>query len=141
MLLFTECKTHKTPDSSVTGTEKSAGIELHTGDSQKISALGLDGKKVVVQGYYRLINLNKRPGGEPVYGSRVSIEMPDSSYLLLETHELGSRSLEEQAQFTDQKVKIEATVHGFCNAWGDGTEQTIVGSCLKNIHQIVLIDK
>ncbi len=92
-----------------------------------------DGTQQTFEGYYRLINLNKRPTGDPIYGSRAYVEVNDSVAIMIGSHDEGLRSEKEIERFKGKKVRIYGTYYQWCNAWGDGMEATIVMDCIHDV--------
>lgn len=96
----------------------------------------LEGKEVIVEGTYLEMNVQKRPNTEPVYVGRVYLMLADSTTVLLETQDEGYRPKEEIEMYRNQKVSVVGTYYPWCNAWGDGSQASIVGACVKDIKSL-----
>jgi len=99
----------------------------------------LDGKEVVVEGRYLEMNVQKRPNAEPVYVGRVYLMLEDSTTVMLETQDEGYRPKDEIELYRNQKVRVTGTYYQWCNAWGDGSQASIVGACIKEIKSLELV--
>jgi hypothetical protein len=132
LVALTGCR----PKQDMATEPKSDAVTATSANRDYIESHGLDGKRVLITGTYRLMNVNKRPGGEPVYIGRAYIELADGSTVILETNDAGIRPIEEQALLTDEVVVAEGILYAGCTAWGDGTEASIIGACLRDISRV-----
>ena len=92
-------------------------------------------KQVTIEGYYRQMNVNKRPG-KTSYSGRVYIELADSQAVALESHEKGVRGKEEIQQFDNKKVRVTGMLKERGVLWGDGSQAAIVEVMVKDIKGI-----
>jgi hypothetical protein len=106
--------------------------------NSKTDVDSLDGKKVAVIGIYEQMNVAKRPGAEPSYIGRANVILSDSTYVMIESGDEGIRQKKEIKSFDGKRVRIEGTLYKRRNAWGDGTQATIVGACVNDITSISL---
>lgn len=95
------------------------------------------GQKVKIYGTYTEMNLSKRPGSKPVFGGRVNLILEDSSYVMMDCDNAGIRNQEEIEKWRDKNVVAIGLLKARCNAWGDGSQATIVGPCLVQIETIL----
>jgi hypothetical protein len=85
------------------------------------------------------MNVQKRPNAEPVYVGRVYLMLEDSTTVMLETQDEGYRPKDEIELYRNQKVRVTGTYYQWCNAWGDGSQASIVGACIKEIKSLELV--
>jgi hypothetical protein len=92
-----------------------------------------------VVGIYEQLNVAQRAEAPPHYVGRVTIRQKDGHSVMLETHDRGVRTADEIAGFEGKRVRVKAA-HAVdrCHGWGDGTQATIVGPCLRDIVDISL---
>lgn len=96
------------------------------------------GKKVVVEGIYRQMNVNKRVNGNPTYIGRAQLELSDGMFAMIETHDKGIRTPEEIALYEGKIVRVTGKIGLHCLAWGNGEVASIVGHCITDISEVKL---
>lgn len=99
----------------------------------------LKAELVIVRGEYRQLNVSYRTDITR-YTGRAFIWINDTSSVMIESGELGIRPKNELDESVDHKVEIVGMLYPFCNAWGDGTQQTIVMPCIREVREVILID-
>lgn len=99
-----------------------------------------DFQRVRVRGRYQQMNLNKRVDGPPVYGRRVNLILSDGRYVMLNCDEEGIRPEEEVNRCEGKMVEVDGMWFSRCNAWGDGTQATIVGPCVRGVSEVVVVE-
>lgn len=94
---------------------------------------------VQLVGIYEQLNVAQKAGAPPHYVGRASIRQKDGRKVMLETHDRGVRTAEEIAAFEGKRVNVKAA-HAVdrCLGWGNGTQATIVGPCVRGIVDISL---
>ena len=97
------------------------------------------GSVVEVTGIYKRMNLSKRPD-KIVYGSRVYIQLRDTSTLALEIGDKGLRMEDEIKKFENKNVRVTGRLNDMAPLWGDGTVASIVSRYLSEIQKIEVVE-
>lgn len=96
-----------------------------------------DQARVTVRGTYRLADVRKRQGGDPVYHGHAVVELLDGQYVFLEPtwSEAAIRTEGEREQFVGTEVEAVGILHRFCPT-PPTPAAAIISPCLTPVERV-----